>query len=263
MGLYDNGRIGTVMQEIKAVGFDLFNTLITMEPVALQDALVRLTGSLKAGGFAIEHGPFVKAHSEAVLNFLEQTKRDGKESHNRFWISTALNRLGHNVDPDDPHISVAVETYFSAFIQHATVIPGTKKMLARLSGSYRLGLLSNFTHPPAAMSLITQLELEPFFEVILISGDLGYRKPHPSVFKELVSQLEAQENEIAFVGDDPDADVAGALRSGLKPIWTTYVRDNNISPAPGMLGPTDAEPGPEVVRISDWKELLALLDSNR
>jgi putative hydrolase of the HAD superfamily len=251
------------MKNIKAVGFDLFNTLITMEPVALKDALARLTGSLKESGIAIEHGHFVKAHSEAVLNFLKQTKRDGKESHNRFWISTALGKLGHSVDHDDPHISVAVETYFSAFIQHATVIPGTREMLATLRGRYRLGLLSNFTHSPAAMSLITQLELEPFFEIILISGDLGYRKPHPSVFKELVSQLNLHENEVAFVGDDPDADMAGALRSGLKPIWTTYVRDNNISPAPGMLGPTDDDPGPEVPRISDWKELLDLLDGDQ
>jgi putative hydrolase of the HAD superfamily len=234
-----------------------------MEPVALKDALARLTGSLKESGIAIEHGHFVKAHIEAVLNFLKQTKRDGKESHNRFWISTALGKLGHSVDPDDPHISVAVETYFSAFIQHATVIPGTREMLATLRGRYRLGLLSNFTHSPAAMSLITQLELEPFFEIILISGDLGYRKPHPSVFKELVSQLNLHENEVAFVGDDPDADMAGALRSGLKPIWTTYVRDNNISPAPGMLGPTDDDPGPEVPRISDWKELLDLLDGDQ
>jgi putative hydrolase of the HAD superfamily len=251
------------MKHIKAVGFDLFNTLITMEPVALKDALGRLTSSLRDSGFALEHGPFVKAHSEAVLNFLKQTKRDGKESHNRFWISTALTKLGHSVDPDDPHISVAVETYFSAFIQHATVIPGTKEMLAALRGLYRLGLLSNFTHSPAAMSLITQLELEPFFEVILISGDLGYRKPHPSVFQELVAQLGVKENEIAFVGDDPDADITGALRSGLKPVWTTYVRDHNILPAPGMLGPTDDDPGPEVPRISDWKELLSLLDAGQ
>ncbi len=114
------------MENIKAVGFDLFNTLITMELLALKDALTRLTGSLKENGFAIDHGQFVKAHSEAVLDFLEQTKRDGRESHNRFWVSTALAKLGHDVSPDDPHISTAVDVYFSAFIQHATIIPGTK-----------------------------------------------------------------------------------------------------------------------------------------
>ena len=250
------------MENIKAVGFDLFNTLITMEPLALKDALTRLTGSLKENGFAIDHGQFVKAHSEAVLDFLEQTKRDGRESHNRFWISSALAKLDHDVSPDDPHISDAVDLYFSAFIQHATIIPGTKEMLATLRDRYRIGLLSNFTHAPAARNLITQLELEPFFEVVLISGDLGYRKPHQSVFRELIQQLGVDKDHIAFVGDDPDADIAGALRSGLKPIWTTYVRDNNISPAPGMLGPTDDDPGPAVLRISNWQDLLTLLNAN-
>jgi len=250
------------MENIKAVGFDLFNTLITMELLALKDALTRLTASLKENSFAIDHGQFVKAHSEAVLDFLEQTKRDGRESHNRFWISTALAKLGHDVSPDDPHISAAVDLYFSAFIQHATIIPETKEMLATLQDRYRIGLLSNFTHPPAARNLITQLELEPFFEVVLISGDLGYRKPHGSVFEELIDQLGVQRDEIAFVGDDPEADVVGALRAGLQPIWTTYVRDNNISPAPGMMGPTDDDPGPEVPRISNWQDLLALLNAN-
>jgi putative hydrolase of the HAD superfamily len=250
------------MEHIKAVGFDLFNTLITMEPIALRDALTRLTGSLKENGFAIDHGQFVKAHSQAVMDFLEQTRRDGRESHNRFWISTALAKLGHDVSPDDPHISAAVDLYFSAFIQHATIIPGTKEMLASLQDRYRIGLLSNFTHPPAARNLITQLELEPFFEVVLISGDLGYRKPHHSVFQELMLQLGVEKDQIAFVGDDPEADVAGAIRAGLQPIWTTYVQDNNISPAPGMLGPGDDAPDAAVPRISDWQELITLLDAN-
>jgi putative hydrolase of the HAD superfamily len=231
-----------------------------MEFKALKDALSRLTSSLRENGFAIEHTAFVKAHSEAVLEFLEQTKRDGKESHNRFWISTALAKLGHDVSPDNPHISAAVETYFSAFIQYAKLIPGTKEMLSTLRQNYPIGLLSNFTHPPAAAQIIVELDLEPFFDVVLISGDLGYRKPHHSVFEALSDHLGVEKAEVVFVGDDPEADVEGALRAGLRPVWTTYVRDNNITPAPGVAGQGQREPEPTVPRISNWQDLLALLN---
>jgi putative hydrolase of the HAD superfamily len=166
------------MQNIKAVGFDLFNTLISMETIALKDAMVRL-------------------YREAVLQFLQQTKRDGKESHNRFWITAALAKQGLSVSPEDPHISAAVESYFSAFVHYTKLIPGTKEMLGILQKRYRIGLLSNFTHPPAAKNIMSELGLIPFFEVVLISGDLGYRKPHGSVFEELIDQLGVQRDEIA------------------------------------------------------------------
>jgi putative hydrolase of the HAD superfamily len=95
--------------------------------------------------------------------------------------------------------------------------------------------------------------------VILISGDLGYRKPHPSVFAELVERLGMQRDQIAYVGDDPQADVFGALQSGLQPIWTTYVQDHNISLAPGMLSFPPDHPLPEVPKISTWKDLFPLI----
>jgi len=133
-------------------------------------------------------------------------------------------------------------------------------MLTTLRQNYRIGLLSNFTHPPAASQIIAELDLEPFFDVVLISGDLGYRKPHLSVFEALVDQVGVEKEEIVFVGDDPEADVAGALRAGLQPVWTTYVRDNNISPAPGVVGKGQTAPDPTVPRISNWEDLLSLFN---
>ena len=53
-------------------------------------------------------------------------------------------------------------------------------MLGELKERYRLGLLSNFTHAPAAKEIIDGVGLASLFDVVLISGDLGYRNPHPS-----------------------------------------------------------------------------------
>ena len=131
---------------IKAIGFDLFNTLITADPGALGEAMQRLTGSLEESGFKLEPDPFRKAYREAAIRFVTESKASGKETHNRFWISAALTSLGQNVAPDDAAISRAVEAYFSTFFDYCRLIPKTVEMLEQLQGSYRLGLLSNFTH---------------------------------------------------------------------------------------------------------------------
>ena len=89
-------------------------------------------------------------------------------------------------------------------------------MLSRLKESHFLGLLSNFTHPPAARKIIQQAGLTGFFHVVLISGDLGYRKPHPAVFDRLAEQLNVKKNQILYIGDDPEADVIGAQQAGLR-----------------------------------------------
>jgi putative hydrolase of the HAD superfamily len=82
------------MNHIRAIGFDLFNTLIFVEPHAIDTAVKKLTDSLMEGGVVVEHDPFRIAHLEAALQFLETARGNGRETHNRFWISAALERLG-------------------------------------------------------------------------------------------------------------------------------------------------------------------------
>jgi putative hydrolase of the HAD superfamily len=223
------------MKHIKAIGFDLFNTLVTAEPHTLNDALSRMTHSLRESGFTLEDEAFTKAHREAAVRFLEDTRRVGKETHNRFWISAALQTSGYPVPPDDARVAKAVDAYFSAFLPNCYLIPGTTKMLQTLKGPYRLGLLSNFTHAPAAREIIDAMGLTPFFDVVLISGELGYCKPHPLVFNRLIDQLGVEKNQIIYVGDDLEYDVAGAQQAGVQPIWMTYVQDQNMLPVPSRL----------------------------
>ena len=248
------------MNHIRAIGFDLFNTLITADPKTLGEAIGRLIRSLEESGIELENEPFKKDHFKAALKFVERARQDGKETHNRFWISAALQAQGYDVPPDDPRVAAAVDAYFSAFFQHCYLIPGTKEMLGTLKNFYRVGLLTNFTHAPAARGIIERVGLSNFFDVVLISGELGFRKPHPLVFRKLVEHLEAEKNQILYVGDDPEPDIAGAQRAGLQPVWTTYVRDNNLPFVPGVASRDVEDPDIKVPRISTWKDLLSLLD---
>ena len=249
-----------IMDHIQAIGFDLFNTLITLEPPTLHEANARLARSLSESGFQLEEEDFRKAHRQAALEHLEESRKDGRETHNRFWISAALNGQGYRVSPEDSRIARAVDSYFSAFLENCRLIPGTAEMLQTLQKEYRLGLLTNFTHGPAARNIIDHLGITSAFGVILISGELGYRKPHPSVFLNLIECFGVEAERILYVGDDPEPDIQGAKAVGLQPVWTTYVMDHEVPYARGILTGMPDPPDPSVPRISTWQDLLVLLN---
>ena len=248
------------MRQIQAIGFDLFNTLIMAEQNTLKRAFSRMQESLERYGFHPEPEAYKKAYYDAAITFIKQTREDGRETHNRFWISAALLELGYEVSPDDPRIAATVDDYFSTFYDSCYCVPGARSMLERLKGEFRLGLLSNFTHWPAALEIIDRLELAGFFEFRLISGQLGYRKPHKKVFEALTECFGTPCNEIIYVGDDVDADVNGASGVGIQPVWFTYVLENK-PPIPALMAPTKTdEPHESVPRVSTWNEFLSFLE---
>jgi FMN phosphatase YigB (HAD superfamily) len=134
-------------------------------------------------------------------------------------------------------------------------------MLVSLAGQYRLGLVSNFTHPPAVEQILARVGLERFFDEILISGRLGVRKPHPAIFSELTRLLVLAAEEIVFVGDELQADIIGAQKAGMRAVWMTY-RQHRERPSPlgQFLGMAEAAEGisPDHV-VADWGEFLAIL----
>jgi len=250
------------MNPIRAVAFDLFNTLITVGPQTLEDANARLFASLCGSDFELEADSFLKAHRASAIRHIQISRRDGRETHNSLWISDALEEQGYRVSPQDSRIGLAVDAYFSAFLDHCRLIPRTKEMLTTLRSSYRLGLLSNFTHGPAARGILFNLGLESFFEVVIISGELGYRKPHPLPFMELVERLGVPNDQVIYIGDDPEPDIFGAKQAGLQPVWSTYVRDSQIPFTAGVLSSDQNHVEPEVPTISNWNDLFSLLEKN-
>ena len=247
------------MKDIKAIGFDLFNTLIYANPHTLDEALKRLVSSLIKDDINLDPEIFKSAHEKAAAQHIKQARQSGRETHNRFWISTALQDCGYSIDPDDPIIARAVEKYFSAFPENCNLIPDTLEMLELLKNHYHLGLLSNFTHASAALDIINTLKLRPFFQILLISGDLGWRKPHPNVFKELKERMGFRGEEMIYIGDDPEPDIIGAKTAGINPVWMTFIRDNPISTSPRLLPTSSIQNDQEVPSFSSWKEFLAYL----
>lgn len=275
---------GLSMEHITAIGFDLFDTLITLENLGFKDAMDRLGQCLQREGLPVVPETFLPIYRQTASDFMSRAHNEGKETHNRFWISAALEQLGHRVAPDDARVTRAVDAYFTAFLDHAVLLPKTLSTLQTLKPHYQLGLLSNFTHAPVVYNLVDRLGLGDLLEIQLVSGDLGYRKPKRVVFDTLAEQFGVPHAQIAFVGDNVQADIEGAKQAGLWPIQTTYAQHykaiqaghTEITPSgddpdpPTWLRPASGGQRPreigsdahemEVAIIQSWDDLLELFN---
>ncbi len=65
-----------------------------------------------------------------------------------------------------------------------------------------------------------------FFNSIIISGEVGLRKPHPEVFKKSAKELDLSLDEILYVGDQLEIDALGALNAGMHGVLIN--RSNHI-----------------------------------
>jgi putative hydrolase of the HAD superfamily len=249
------------MPIVKGIGFDLFGTLVLQERFSFEQCIEALYTSLRSGGFPLERDTFVPTYRQVNRRFMEQTKADGRETHNRLWVAGALQALGHAVAPNDPCVDEAVEAYFEPFVRSCQLIPGTYDMLASLAGRYRLGLVSNFTHPPAVEQILARVGLERFFDEIIISGRMGVCKPHPAIFSELTRLFALAPDEIMFVGDELQADIVGAQKAGMRTVWMTYRQQlERPSPFRQFLGMSEEAEGihPHQV-VTNWTEFFATL----
>ena len=106
-----------------------------------------------------------------------------------------------------------------------------KELKRRGRGIY---LLSNaqrdFTRPEIAM-----LGLETYFDGIFISSEQGCKKPSPLFFERLLEKYGLKASECIMIGNDEEADIAGARHVGLDSLYI----HTDISPRDyGKVEPT-------------------------
>jgi len=88
-------------------------------------------------------------------------------------------------------------------------------------------------------------ELSSLTDSVVISSEVGYRKPHPLFFEAVIDRSNLTAGELVCVGDDVENDVVGAMRAGLRGVWI----DREGKGA-----------GENPPRVADLQALLALFD---
>jgi putative hydrolase of the HAD superfamily len=64
-----------------------------------------------------------------------------------------------------------------------------------------------------------KLGINRFFNAVLVSEEVGWRKPHTKIFEEALKRLEVTAEETVYVGDSPLEDIKGAKAAGMKTVF--------------------------------------------
>jgi HAD superfamily hydrolase (TIGR01549 family) len=233
---------------IKAVLFDYGNTLIEYGPrqveaqyVALEKELSRLFGHcdssrLKAIRDRQAMAPYNNGYVENDMKL----------------ISGELIEEMYQVIPEDAQILALIETRYKAFVRAIEVSSDVPSLLTKLRDQYRLGLVSNYPCSRSIEGSLKRTGLRDLFEAVVVSGDLGYAKPHPKPFEMMLDHLKLLPEECLFVGDNWLADVQGAKRMGMPAILISqYNPYEEFKPSDG-----DHQPDATISHLSELDSLL-------
>ncbi|MFQ5915742.1 MAG: HAD family hydrolase [Nitrospinota bacterium] len=243
--------------EYKAVIFDLFDTVVLFDNEKMPEIVVngqsRRTTMGKTFEVLREHCPdldwdaFFTALAEADEE-LRPLKEAGREVHSTERFRRVLEKLhlaGTGIFTPE-FIEELVRRHMKALLGCAYLPEDHPAVLKALGRVYRLALLSNFDYAPAAHEMLDDMGLRDYFLRVAISDELGWRKPHPRVFQDMVENLGVEPAESLYVGDTYETDVAGAKAAGLYAAW--------VNPKGQKSG--DVPPDFEVRSLAELKERL-------
>ena len=128
------------------------------------------------------------------------------------------------------------------------VFPESRTVLEQLRARFRLGMITNGASD-IQRAKIEGSGLAEFFDTILVSGEEGFGKPKPEIFRLAIDRLNVDEAGAVMIGDSLARDITGAAGVGIKSVWVNRM---------GVKG-SDRFPTPDV-EMRDLIELPELLE---
>jgi 2-haloalkanoic acid dehalogenase type II len=227
-----------MLHAIRAICFDLDNTLWEIEPVL--NRAERILADWLEHRYPLIPRRFSPADVQEMRAAL--LAEQPHQAHDltflrRETIARCAAQVGYKRDM--AHEAFAVWHAARNQVEpYAEVI----QALEKLKGRFRLATLTNGNADLAVIGLAHH------FEVTLNAGALGYAKPDPRAYAALANALTLKPAEILFVGDEPHADVHGPRTAGMQTVWMNRG---------GVVWP-DALPAADV-SVTDLAGLAALL----
>lgn len=232
---------------IKAVFFDLYNTLAGFDPPREQ-VQTQAAGEL---GLRLERAGIVRGYADAD-NFMGAQNAlghlSGASPEKRLAFFARYEQLILKGAGVDAPLDLAADVWERVkripydLALYGDVLPCLRALRAK---GMSLGIISNLEGDLAA--LIRRLGLDASLDFIVSSKSAGVPKPHPHIFQSALWRAGVLPSQAVHIGDQYNGDVVGAREVGIYPL---------LLDREGILGDFT-----DVMVISGLAQVPALLDA--
>jgi putative hydrolase of the HAD superfamily len=156
---------------------------------------------------------------------------------NLWWEEVLRGYMGEDIRIPSSLLAGASSIYWETVRRNSRLYPGIDNMLESLrQRGVIMGLISD-TDGLEGMKLlrIEESRLRGFFDAIVVAGeDTKEVKPSPQPFTRACELLNVEPNRSVFVGDNPEIDIIGARKLGMK---TVIIGSEKLQYGKGIFRP--------------------------
>ena len=202
----------------KVLLLDAGNTIVFLDHEAV-------AAHLQQAGESVTADDLKRAHLAANRSYSEKLKQ--QLSHDKAWfmfMDTLLIEAGVHAKKARSRTQL-LRRHHDEFNLWRRVPEGLPERLQAIrSAGISLGVVSN--SEGKLERLFKRLGLLEYFDALVDSAQVGYRKPDPRIFECALEQFGVAPSDALYAGDLPEVDIAGAQAVGMQAVlidpWNLY-----------------------------------------
>jgi len=252
-----------VAEQLRGLLFDFDDTLVDWSGVRLPWREIETARLSRVRDYVQRKTGANRLNTSALLEvYLERTRAAWAEArlslrapHMPSILMGALETLDVAIERLDAE--EVIRAYDWNVVPGTVVFPDVPPALKMLrERGIKLGIVTNASQPMSMRDaeLAAHGLLDFFPDCRLAAADIGYLKPHARIFACALERMGAAPAETVFIGDNPEADIAGANAIGMRAV----LRLNGGADQDGEEWLRAATPAPMRERLDSQRSLHSL-----
>lgn len=243
---------------IKVVAFDLDDTLYNATELSWEARISGLKAMIKKG-LNIE-----LKKASLILNEIVKEYGSNNSNHYNIFIRR-INRFEPQIEfistsQKNMYVTTAVMAYHE---QKIKMIEPFEDVIPCLSEIKEMGMKTAIISdgiPMKQYEKILRLGIDDFVDLVVISDEVGVRKPNPKLFEYCLKKFGISGEESVYIGDNPVKDLIPARMNGM---FSVYIhrggKYDNLTTGEKIL--TEIRPDYEINSLLNLKEIIKEINS--